>query len=244
MTVLQRLTGAFREFGLPTGLLYVLSRALQTISPRLDLYVYELVVQPLPQEPLLPERLRDAFQIREIRAGNPDIDLMPARPDVKDSRFAQGAISLGAYRRNALIGYLWLCSVAYEEDEVRCTYVLASPERSMFDFDVYIFPEYRLGRGFMALWDGASDHLRARGIDYTFSRLSLFNLPSRRAHARLGSKRVASASFLKIGTVEVMFATIRPFLHVSCRKSDRVRLELEPAKVHVRAAGEDRQRAH
>jgi hypothetical protein len=242
MTVLQRLAGPFREFGFGAGLLYVLGRLLEAISPQLGLYVYELVAQPIPEEPLLPVRLRSAFQIREIRAGDPDIQLMPARQEIKASRFAQGAVCLGAYRRDRLIGYLWLCSGTYHEDEVRCTYVLSQPERSVFDFDLYIFPEHRLGRGFAALWDGAGDYLRTRGVDFTFSRLTRFNLQSRRAHAHLGSRRVASAVFLKIGTIELMIATIAPFLHVSYQTRDRVGLRLEPTAVHVASATEKRDR--
>jgi hypothetical protein len=98
----------------------------------------------------------------------------------------------------------------------------------VFDFDVYIFPEHRLGRGFAALWHGAGVYLRARGIDMTFSRLTRFNLQSQRAHAHLGNRKIASAVFLKLGTVELMFATNTPFLHVSCRATDRVHLRLTP----------------
>jgi len=224
----QRVSGPFREFGIAAGCLYSIDRVLQMISPRLRLFVYELMVQPIPDKPLLPERLSRSLEIRQIERGDPEVELMPARPDIKQARFEQGAICLGAYRKGQLIGYLWLCFDAYDEDEVRCTYRPSPRDRSVFDFDLYIFPEHRMGLGFAGIWNGANEYLRARGVDFTFSRLTRFNLPSRRAHAHLGWRRVARAAFLKVGTLEVMFATIAPFFHVSPMRSDRVDLKLTP----------------
>lgn len=224
----NRLAGPFREFGLAAGLLYLVGRALRAISPRLNLYVYELMVQPIPDAPLLPERLSKGMEIRPITRGDPEIGLMPARPEIKESRFDQGAICLGAYRKGTLIGYLWLCFDAYDEDEVRCRYLLSPPGKAVFDFDLYIFPEHRMGLGFVGIWNGVNEYLRTRGIDFTFSRLTRYNLPSRRAHAHLGWRRVANAVFLQAWGLEVSFATIPPFVSVSVRRSGRVELRLSP----------------
>jgi hypothetical protein len=206
----------------------MIGRTLQALSPHLDLRVYELMVQPIPDAPLLPERFSKGLEIREIRRGAPEVALMPARPDIKESRYDQGAICLGAYRNETLIGYLWLRFGGYEEDEVRCTYLLSPSECSVFDFDLYIFPEHRMGLGFVGIWNGVNKYLRERGIKFTFSRLTRFNLPSRRAHAHLGWKRVANAVFLLAWNVEVMFATVAPFVHVAAGQNSRVRLALTP----------------
>jgi hypothetical protein len=226
--MLKRVFSPLKEFGWAAGCLYLTHRALQTVSSALALQVYELMVQPIPEKPLLPGRLGQSIEIREIPRGAPEIDRMPARPDVKRTRFEQGAICLGAYRKGEFIGYLWLCHDRYEEDEVRCTYVLAPAGEAVFDFDLYIFPEHRMGRGFVGIWNGVNEYLRDRQIRFTFSRLTRFNLASRRAHAHLGWKRVARVVVLQAWSLEVMFATIRPFLHVSWNRGDRVRLRLEP----------------
>jgi hypothetical protein len=134
----------------------------------------------------------------------------------------------GCHKRSQLIGYLWFRFGQYEEDEVRCTYQLTPPEHSVFDFDLYLFPEHRMGLGFAAVWHGASGFLRERGVLYSFSRITRFNLLSRRAHSHLGCKRVGSAFFLQIGVVEVMAGTLSPYVHVLFRSSDRVRLKLAP----------------
>jgi hypothetical protein len=226
--MLRKIAGPFREFGFVAGTLYVIDRLLRGVSPGLGLFVYEFMVQPISDKPLLPANLARGLVFREIRRGDPKIALMPARPEIKESRFDQGAVCLGGFKNDRLIGYIWFCFDTYEEDEVRCTYQLVSPAESVFDFDLFVFPEHRMGIGFMAVWDGANRFLRDRGVLYSFSRLTRFNLASRRAHQHLGWKRLASAIFLKIWNVELMLATVFPFVSLSFGPSRRVRLLFRP----------------
>jgi len=224
----NRLLSPFREFGVVAGALYAADRVLRRISPNLGLYVYELMVQPIGGKALLSANLSKNLTFAEIRRGDPAIELMPARPDIKEARFAQGAFCLGVYRHAKLIGYAWFCFNVYEEDEVRCTYELGAPEQSVFDFDFYVLPEHRMGIGFVAVWHGANEYLRTRNIRYTFSRLTRFNLPSRRAHAHLGWKCVGKALFLQLWRVEMMLATPPPFIFFSWSGKSRPRLRLWP----------------
>jgi len=226
--MLRNLTSPFREFGFLSGLLYAVDRILVRISPRLRLYVYELMVQPIPDGPLVPDRLTKNLEVREIKRGDSEVDLMPARPEIKESRFAQDAICLGAFQKGQFIGYMWFCARAYEEDEVRCTYLLSPVEEAVFDFDLYLFPQHRMGLGFIGIWNGANKILRERGIKFTFSRLTRFNLASRRAHQHLGWKVVGRAVFLQAWSLEFMVATLFPFLHLSLGKPGGVRLQLRP----------------
>ena len=147
--LLQRLRAPFREFGWAAGTLYMVDRALRSISPRLGLYAYEFMVQPIGGRPLLPPNLARHLSFEEIGPGHPDIAQMPARDDIKARRFEQGARCLGAYRKGQLIGYLWYAMGRYEEDEVRCDYVLVDEAASVFDFDLYVMPQHRLGIGFL-----------------------------------------------------------------------------------------------
>lgn len=222
----RRLVSPFREFGFAAGALYVMDRVLRSLSPRLGLFVYELMVQPITGKPLLPANLARNLTFVEIGRGHPDIGLMPARADIKASRFDQGAVCLGAYRKDKLIGYLWFCSRRYEEDEVRCTYELSEPEHAVFDFDLYVMPEHRMGIGFMAVWHGANAYLHERGIQYTFSRMTRFNVPSRRAHARMGAKCAARAIFVQAWRFEVMLASAFPCVAITWGPSQRTRLRL------------------
>jgi len=224
----RKISGPFREFGPVAGLLYATDRVLSSLSPQLRLHVYELMVQPIADKSLLSGRLGKQLEVREIKAGDPALALMPVRPEVIPARFAQNSTCLGAFRKGVLIGYMWFCDRKYEEDEVRCTYVLGRERESVFDFDFYIFPEHRMGLGFVGLWNGAIDFLSRRGIRYTFSRLTHFNIASRRAHQHFGWKVVGRALFLRVWKLEIMAATLFPFVHVSMTKAGRVRLALHP----------------
>jgi hypothetical protein len=226
--MLRKISGPFREFGPAAGLLYAIDRVLSILSPGLRLYFYELMVQPITDKPLLPGAFAKQLEIREIKAGDPELALMPVRPDAMLDRFTQNAVCLGAFRKDALIGYMWFCARAYNEDEVRCTYILDPERESVFDFDFYLFPEHRMGLGFVGLWNGANEFLSRRGIRYTFSRLTRFNLTSRRAHQHFGWKRVGRALFLRVWRLQVMVATLFPFVHVSMTRARRVRLILQP----------------
>ena len=226
--MLAKLMNPFSDFGFFAGLLYVLDQVLRRLSPNLRLYFYELLVQPIPEGPLLPTRLSRALEIREIAPGDPEIARMPARPDIKELRFKQNAICLGAFQKNQCIGHIWFCFHAYEEDEVRCTFVLPEGNQAVFDFDLYVFPEYRMGLGFAGIWNGANEFLRSRGVKCSFSRLTRFNLASRRAHQQLGAQRVGRLFALQTWHVELMVATVSPYLHLSMGDRDRVRVTFRP----------------
>ena len=228
--MLKKIDGVVREFGLGAGMLYLLDRALRALPGRCGLYVYEMMVQPTAGKALLPERLARNISFREIEADDPVVQRMPARPEIKDARYARGARCLGVERKGELLGYIWLSFDAYEEDEVRCTYCL--PQRqdsgldSVFDFDLYVFPEHRMGIAFVAIWHAASAYLRGLGVRGSHSRMTRFNLASRRAHLRLGSVVTGRAVFLQLGAVECMASTLHPFVALTWSPSRRVRLRL------------------
>lgn len=226
--MLEKLIVPFREFGAYGGLLYLLNRAGARVSSRIRVLCYDLMVQPIAQKPRVPARLARAFEIRPIRQGDPEIDRMPVRPGVPDLRFAQDATCLGLFRDGEMLGYMWYCDRVYREDEARLDYHVSPEGEAVFDFDFYLFPDRRIGLGFAALWDGVDRHLAGRGVKYTYSRVSRFNLDSRRAHDHLGWKRVGSMTILGAGFFEVGWGTVSPYLHVSVRESGRTRLALRP----------------
>ncbi|MBL8225876.1 MAG: hypothetical protein JNM50_11160 [Chromatiales bacterium] len=226
--LLSRLAGPFREFGAFSGLLYAASRVLPMLSPRLNLYVYDLMVQPVTGKALLPQRLSQAFSVAPIGPEAAELGLMPAPRSVIEGRFAQGSICLGAWRGGQLTGYMWLCPSRYDEDEVRCRYQLLPAGQSVFDFDVHIFPEHRLGFAFVALWNGANHWLQDQGVKFSFSRISRFNVASRRAHTRLGCRRLGSAAFLRAGQAQVMVATVSPYVDISTRSTASPTMNLQP----------------
>lgn len=86
-----RLAGPFREFEGVAGALYVVDRLMRRVSPSFGLRVYELMAQPISPAALLPPARTRDLTYDEMPRGHPDIDRMPARPEIKARRFEQGA---------------------------------------------------------------------------------------------------------------------------------------------------------
>lgn len=231
--MLRKLSGIFRDFGPAAGAAYLLDRLLRAVSPRLALYVHEVMVQPIGGVRLLPERMTRNLRFESIGPQHPDLQRLPVPDAVKTARFAQGARCLAIYRKETFIGYVWFAFGRYDEDEVRCTYDLSAVERAAWDFDLYLFPEHRMGTGFLSIWHAAFEHLAQAGVEQSFSRVSRFNLASRRAHARLGSRRVGRLLVVKLGRLEIAVTSTHPF--VGLTRSGRLSLTLrEPRSAACR----------
>lgn len=223
---LKRLIGPFRELGLWAGTLYTVQYVLRPLHKVAALFVYDLVEQPVAPAPSLPARYLAQVRWLEVGPDSPELALMPPAAAVKALRFKQGARCIAVYRKSDFIGYVWFCFKQYEEDEVRCTYQLARPAVSAFDFDFYIFPAFRLGRAFATLWDSANEFLRSNGVEHTYSRISRFNLASRQAHARLGARVVGQALFLRVGPFELSWSALSGFPPLRLTMTQRVGMRL------------------
>jgi GNAT superfamily N-acetyltransferase len=210
----KRLRLTLAQLGWLNTTLYLLARALETVSGgRWTLFRYLFVAQYVSDTPLSPMRGAD-IHIQLPAAGMPLPDDYPRPAHVVRSRYAQGASTLAAWRKGRLAGFLWMISQAYQEDEVRARYQLASPCAS-WDFDVWVRPEERLGWVFRRLWEAARQHLRGQGVRWSCSRISAFNPASLRAHAQIGVVRLGHAVFLRCGQWQWMFSSLRPHIHLS-----------------------------
>lgn len=193
------------------------------------LVCYQLVAQPTPG---MPGRLchysGQSSIVRRIEATDPLVAQFPRPPEVIARRFNDGAICLAATSGERFAGFLWLAHGAYEEDEVRCRYELVESELSVWDFDVYVEPAFRMGRTFARLWDTANVYMAEKGVKWSFSRISLLNVESLSAHARLGLHRLFSAFFLCFGRVQIAVIGVPPFVHVSGSERSRPILRLRP----------------
>ncbi len=224
--MLDKIAVVLRELGLVAGIVYGLDRLATALGLSVKLRFYDLVAQAVADDFVLPPRRRAAFDIREIGRDDPALALIPATPDVLAFRFQQPTVCLGAWSKDRLVGYLWLCLGPYEEDEVRCQFVLAPEAETAWDFDVYVFPEYRVGFAFAALWEGAHAYLRDRGIRFTLSRIARTNVDSQRAHRHFGLERLGRALFITGDRAQLMLATVRPYVHVAIRPERRPVLRL------------------
>lgn len=224
----DRITRTFRTFGLPAGAIYGLNRVLQRLSPALSVKLHDWMVQPITNRPILPGRLGAAYTARFIEDDEALVAAMPIRPEVRAARRRQGTRCLAAFRRDELVGYIWLAFERYEEDEARCTFHLSPPEQSVFDFDLYVLPAHRGSLAFAAVWHLTSQLLYERGVRYSYSRLDHFNRASARAHDHFGWRRVGRALIVRLWGLEILFATRPPYVFVSWRDDRRASYTLTP----------------
>jgi len=217
--LLDKVISPFKEFGLFGGLVYGLDRVLARTGAGAGIYYYELMVQSVADKPLVSPKIRQLVQVRQLQSDDPVVEQLDLTKDVLDFRFGQDAVCLGAFQKDQPIGNMWFCVDRYEEDEVRCSFVTLPAGEGVFDFGFYIRPEHRLGLAFVALWDYANEYLRERGIRNSFSRVSRFNLISRTVHSHLKWRRLGRVLFLRLPGLQLMLATVSPYIHVSFRHS-------------------------
>lgn len=216
-----------KTLGAKTAACYALARLLDVATRgTVRLITYRFVAQPVPQKLEAMPAQHAAVELRYLSAGDPLVTQFPRPAAVIARRFRDGAHCLAAIKGQRLIGFLWFKEGEYLEDEVRCRYRF-DPTVAVWDFDVYIDPDYRVGRLFARLWDFANRELSARGYRWTLSRISAFNTASLAAHARLGARPLGSALFIVAGRVQVSFATRPPYVHVGWREAMRPTIVLD-----------------
>lgn len=207
-----------KTLGIGTAAWYAVARFLEVATlGRLRLICYRFVAQPVPEQGQAAPARGSAIELRMLQPDDPLVHQLPRPPAVVAQRFRDGARCLAAVKSGRIVGFLWYKEREYVEDEVRCCYRF-DPAAAVWDFDVYVDPELRLGRLFARLWDFANCELRALGYRWTISRISAFNPESLAAHARLGARRLGSAIFIGAGPLQVSFASFRPYLHVGWRE--------------------------
>lgn len=216
-SMLRNFRLAFLELGLVDSILFALSRILDRISKgQASLFKYHLVAQRVVRHPLLPANRGRDIEVAEAFAGDEIMMRMPRHATVIDSRFRQGARCLVATKRGALVGFHWFIPRGnYREDEVRALFCPTPAGESAWNFDLYVDPQYRLGFGFSRLWDETHRFLDGMGITLVMSRISAFNAQSNSAHVKMGAIRLGSMVFLRFGPLQLMLATVAPYLNMS-----------------------------
>jgi GNAT superfamily N-acetyltransferase len=207
------------DLGFGNASLYLCDRVLQRLSGgRAFIQRYYLMAQPVKMPMRLPQRLGANFRVRRIAGEDPEAQAFPRPPAVIAARYAQGSTCLALYDNDELAGFIWLCPGPYLEDEVRCTFMPVPAGQVAWDYDLYILPEYRNGVAFMKLWSAAMEHLQSQGVAWSASRISAFAPASIAVHKRLGAVRVGQAFFFVFFGLQLMVATLPPFVHLSASR--------------------------
>lgn len=222
---LQRLKRTFAELGAFEASLYLFANLLARISRgRCRLIRYYIVAQPVASAPAHALRPSPSNPVRLIGREDAAVAQFPRPKTVLARRFDDGGLCFVAESKGRFAGFLWISHRQYEEDEVRCRFDLHPPERCVWDYDVYVEPDFRVGRTFARLWDAANAYLTAHGVRWSLSRISAFNPVSLAAHQRLGIRKLASATFIVTGRVQLSLFTTPPFVHLGWNDDMRPQL--------------------
>lgn len=183
---------------------YLLHRVLHRWSGgRFAIVPYVLVAQPVGNAALSALSADARIVVRRIGPDDPVITHFPRPRAINEQRFASGAECYVAWVKDRFAGHIWIARGRYLEDEVRCDFEIAERDAGVWDYDVYVEPEFRLGRTLARLWKAVDDSLAAQGMQWTFSRINRFNASSLRSHQRLGAREVGRISFVVLGPVQV-----------------------------------------
>jgi hypothetical protein len=202
--ILAYLRDSVTSLGLANGLLATFARSLDWASGgRCRLFKYYFVAQPVPSDRSIAVDRPSKTRIYRASADDSIIQQFP-RPTLNIvRRFADGAVCHVAVRGDKLVGFIWIKQDSYQEDEVRCHYVLRPSNQLAWDFDAYVAPEFRMSRAFSQLWDAANEYLRGLGRRWTISRISAFTAESLRSQHRLGLTHLHTGYFLVLGPVQI-----------------------------------------
>lgn len=225
LTMLQAFRNAAAELGFREALWYGVGRTLQRLTGSPTIFRYALMAQPVGDRMLPPHRGK-GIEVRVLSEPSSMLEALGIDGDTQRFRYDQGALCFGAFVAGAPIGCLWLRLGAYDEDEVRCRFVPLPADRASWDLGMYVMPAHRAGIAFIRLWDEANEYLRQHGVQATISRIAPVNKLSTASHVRLGARRIGMATFFRFGRIQLMAATLRPYVHLSFTPTQRPRLRL------------------
>lgn len=210
-----RLKSVIADLGWITGTMFAFAEVLRRFCPFFSIAKYYVVAQPITEQRLLPANRGKDIEVLQIDHDHPLISQLPRPRDEIVRRFSGGARCFLATRRDRIIGHLWITRSPYREMVHRCEFAPQSPDRTAWDFDMWIAPDERLGLAFAKLWDQCNSYLRERGVAWTCSRVSAFNLASLKAHGRLGMRVMHTMIYLGAGSIELLIADVAPFCSLS-----------------------------
>jgi len=218
-SLIKKTTNLFKEMGVFTSLLYLLSKLIKKISSKSHLYYYVLVRQKVHQTPLLPPHKGSKFKFQVLEKNCRLLESLPRPNTVIKERFDRGYKCIAATKDDKFVGCIWLALDSYIEDEARAIFSPQPLGKVAWDFDVYINPTQRLSYLFPKLWDQTNTYLKEFGFEATDSRITGFNIHSINSHKKLGAEVMAKAIYIKAGRIQVSLSSTSPYFHLSCKEN-------------------------
>jgi len=226
-TKLSNLTSLFKRLSFGAFCALCLHKALRRLSKNNAVHYYHFYRQPIKARNQQERQRRSAFSFDWHESFSPLMQQLPRPEHRLRDRFLQKTSCLLGTKGDKIISCAWFAYGSYEEDEVWCQYNFSKSEQTVWDYDIFVDPKYRLGRAFYVTWQTASADLYTRGFRSTLSRISAYNPNSIKSHEKLGAQHCGSALFLKLARVQLMVSNKHPFLHCTTSKEKRPILYFE-----------------
>lgn len=183
-----------------------------------------LVSVPVARMPTMPR----GFTAKALSPDELKNHAIDVPEDTQADRFAQGLTCLGAFNaKGALVGVNWLGVSDFTESEVHVRF--AVPSDAGWDCGLWIAPEYRLGRGFAALWAGTADWLRAQGRNCSVSWIVDYNIRSLLSHRRMGAETIGHLTAIRFFCWQYMAEGKPRMVRIDGPTPARFELNLLPA---------------
>ncbi|HAW91676.1 MULTISPECIES: hypothetical protein [unclassified Arsukibacterium] len=220
--MLAKIKQTYQELGAVDTLLYCIDQALTKLTfKRLLLHKYYITRQPVSAIASVPATKALDIEIKQLNSDDPALASMDRPASTLKQRYANGGHCFAAFKKGQLAGNLWLNFDQYQEDEVRCRYILQPNGHAAWDYDVFVMPKFRFSYVFAKLWDSANQLMTSRNIRYVYSRINYYNISSLQSHKRLGSAVFGTVYFINIGSVQLMFSRhFRPFFRLSTNQAE------------------------
>ena len=226
--MLRKIRSLFGEIGIVPALVYGSDRLLRRLTGgRAQIHLCYFMTQPVPEKALLPPGIAKAVTVAPIRAADLRDTELPLSPELLRSRLERGVVCLGAYKDGRLIGFHCINFGTHDDELYRARFEPRPAGKAVWDFDIFILPSHRGGLSFAFLWDGVFDFLRSRDVRWLTSYIAATNVTSLRSHLRMGSVKLGSVVFLRIGALQTVFSDRKPYVHVSLADSGRALFRID-----------------
>ncbi|SNY51646.1 hypothetical protein SAMN06297280_1929 [Arsukibacterium tuosuense] len=232
--MLAKFKQTYRELGTVDTLLYCVDKTISKLSSnKLVFHKYYVTRQPVSASANVPPTKALDIEIKQLASDDPVLATMDRPAATLQQRYLHGGHCFAAFKKGQFAGNLWLNFDQYQEDEVRCRYILQPTGQAAWDYDVFVTPKNRFSYVFAKLWDHANLLMDSHGVKYVYSRINYYNISSLQSHKRLGSKVFGTAYFINLGSMQLMFSRhFRPFFQLSFNRNDFPALYISGSSNH------------
>ena len=225
----NKISKFYKDAGLFVTLAFIVHRLLSKLSAKSGCFLYFIYDQPFKVAKQTNSQPKRPSQVNYRWLDSYDESLMqlPRPTAVLNQRFEQQSQCVLAEVEDEIRACAWFTTETYIEDEVRCVFDFSSYPDRVWDYDIFVFPKYRISRLFLRLWQTSEQYLLDQGYKSTLSRIMAYNRPSVRSHQGLGAKKIGWSCFICIFQFQILISSMKPYFHISISRNRYPNLKIK-----------------